>query len=280
MRPLDPHARGIGLRQELVRPLCRQPRRSDIDFLELAPENWMGLGGRRREQLDQLASRYPLVAHGLSLSIGDTQPLNQAYLRELRDFLDDYRISLHSDHLSLSRDGQGYLYDLLPLPRRAANLDYLAGRIGQVQDLLGRQLVLENISSYHRYPGEMPEGEFIARLVERSGCGVLLDINNAYVNGRNHGEDPMDLIRALPSAAIAYYHIAGHLEQEDGSLLDTHGTPVADAVMQLGRRVLARHGPRPLLLERDNHVPPLHALCLELAEVCRVLEGSSDADAA
>ncbi|WP_068093936.1 DUF692 domain-containing protein [Novosphingobium rosa] len=267
MRPLGASARGIGLRAELVEALCNQPRRADFDFLEIAPENWMGLGGRKRDQLDRIATLYPLVAHGLSLSVGDTQPLNTEYLCDLRHFLDEYGIMLHSDHLSLSRDGTGYLYDLLPVPRREDNLDYLAARIDRVQQATGRRLVLENISAYHDFPGQMPEGAFIAALAQRSGCGILLDINNAYVNAHNHGEDALDFIAALPSDAIAYYHIAGHLELDDGRLLDTHGMPVADGVVALGQQVWALHGARPLLLERDNRLPPLDALAGELAQV-------------
>lgn len=267
MRSLGAHARGIGLRAELVEALCGQPRREDIDFLEIAPENWMGLGGRKRDQLDRIAGLYPLVAHGLSLSVGDTQPLNHIYLTDLRHFLDDYGIMLHSDHLSLSRDGTGYLYDLLPVPRRQDNLDYLAARIDRVQQATGRRLVLENISAYHQFPDDMTEGAFMAALADRSGCGILLDINNAYVNARNHGGDALAFIASLPSDALAYYHIAGHVELEDGLLLDTHGMPVADAVVALGRQVWALHGPRPLLLERDNRLPPLDVLTAELAHV-------------
>lgn len=275
MRPLGASARGVGLRAELVEALCGQPRREDIDFLEIAPENWMGLGGRKRDQLDRIADLYPLVAHGLSLSVGDTQPLNRDYLADLRRFLDDYGIMLHSDHLSLSRDGTGYLYDLLPVPRRETNLDYLAARIDRVQQATGRRLVLENISAYHHFPGQMPEGAFMAALADRSGCGILLDINNAYVNARNHGEDALDFIASLPGDAIAYYHIAGHLEQEDGLLLDTHGMPVADEVVALGRQVWALHGARPLLLERDNRLPPLDVLTAELAHVHSAIQGEA-----
>lgn len=267
MRPLRATARGVGLRPELVAPLCDQPRRGDIDFLEIAPENWLGLGGRKRDQLDRLADIYPLVAHGLSLSIADPQPMNRKFLADVRRFLDDYGIDLYSDHLSLSRDETGYLYDLLPVPRRASNLDYLADRIDQVQEATGRRLVLENISYYHGFPDQMPEAEFISALVERSGCGLLLDINNAYVNAHNHHEDALAFVTALPSDAIAYYHIAGHLELEDGTLLDTHGTPVAEAVIALGRSVWQCHGARPLLLERDNFVPSLDELAGEVAAV-------------
>jgi uncharacterized protein (UPF0276 family) len=132
--------------------------------------------------------------------------------------------------------------------------------------------VLENISAYHRYPGEMPDGAFFAELVARSGCGILLDINNAYVNARNHGTDADAFLRALPSEAIVYYHIAGHLELADGFLLDTHGTPVADAVMALARKVWALHGARPLLLERDNNVPALDVLLADLGDIATAVD--------
>lgn len=267
MQPLTPHSCGIGLRSELAQDLCAGPRRPELDFLELVPENWMGIGGRKRDQLDRLAGLYPLVAHGLSLSIADTEPLNIPFIHEVARFLDDYGIEIYSDHLSLSRDRSGYLYDLLPAPRRRSNIDYIAARIRQVQDVTGRRLVLENISSYHLYDGQMAEGEFMAEVVERSGCGLLLDINNAYVNARNHLEDALAFIRQLPSDAIAYYHVAGHIELPDGMLLDTHGTTVADEVVSLGQAVYAVHGPRPLLLERDNFVPPLDELIGELARL-------------
>jgi len=280
MRPLSADGRGLGLRAELVERLCAEPRRAGLDFLELAPENWMGIGGRKRAQLDAIADKYPLVAHGLSLSIADTEPLDVAFVQNVRRFLDDYGIAIYSDHLSLSRDAGGQLYDLFPAPRRAANLDYLAARIARVQDITGRRLVLENISYYHRYPDQMPEGEFLAEIVRRSGCGILLDINNVYVNARNHDEDAMAFVRSLPSDAIVYYHIAGHLELDDGLILDTHGTPVIDEVVRLGRAIRACHGPRPLLLERDNHVPPLDALVAELARVHHDMIGIANARAA
>ncbi|TWB38107.1 DUF692 domain-containing protein [Nitrospirillum pindoramense] len=276
MRPITPGHRGLGLRPEFVDTLLETPAVDGVDFLEIAPENWMHVGGRKRDQLDRIAGRYPLVAHGLSLSIGDTQPLNTPFVREVRRFLDDYHIDIYSDHLSASRDGTGYLYDLLPIPRRAENLDYLAGRIRQVQDITGRQLVLENISAYHGYPGEMPEGAFLAELAGRCGCGILLDINNAYVNARNRGTDVRAFLAELPTQALVYYHIAGHLELGDGMLLDTHGTPVADAVMRLAREVWATHGPRPLLLERDNFVPALDVLLGDLDAVAAVLREGED----
>lgn len=280
MRPLTSLARGIGLRPELVAQLCDQPRRDDIDFVEIAPENWLGIGGRKRGQLDRIADLYPLVAHGLSLSIADPVRLDLDFLRNVRCFLDDYYIEIYSDHLSMSRDETGQLYDLLPIPRRPGNLDYIAGRISRVQDVTNRRLVLENISYYHRFADQMPEAEFLAALVDRSGCGILLDINNVYVNARNHRENATAFVTSLPSDAIAYYHVAGHLELENGTLLDTHGTPVADAVRDLGRTAWQVHGPRPLLLERDNFVPSLDELVAELASVQRDMTGEAWRDVA
>ncbi|MEO9080160.1 MAG: DUF692 domain-containing protein [Rhodanobacter sp.] len=271
MRKVGANDKGLGLRAEFVQQLCDEPKLADVDFLELAPENWLGIGGRKRDQLDQIAAKYPLVAHGLSLSIADMQPINTGFVREICAFLDEYGIATYSEHLSLSRDAKGYLYDLFPTPRYEQNIAYLADRIMQVQDLMGRQLVLENVSYYHNYPDQMPEGEFIARLTEQSGCGLLLDINNVYVNSHNHGGDAMAMVRSLPSASIIYYHIAGHLEQADGLLLDTHGMPVIDDVAALGREVFAFHDMRPVLLERDNNVPTLTDLRAELGDIHRRL---------
>ena len=277
MRSLTSEARGLGLRPEFITDLIDVPLVSGLDFLEIAPENWMNIGGRKRDQLDQLADRYPLIAHGLSLSIGDAEPLNLSFVREIRSFLDAYGIELYSDHLSAARDSRGYLYDLVPIPRRPENVAYLADRIAQVQDVTGRRLVLENISAYHEYPGQMPEGDFLAELALRSGCGILLDINNAYVNERNHGADARAFVAALPNETIAYYHIAGHLELADGTILDTHGTPVVDAVIQLAQDVWRLHGPRPLLLERDNFVPALGDLVHDLTAIGQAVRESRHA---
>ncbi|MEL3928565.1 DUF692 domain-containing protein [Aeromonas enteropelogenes] len=265
MRSISFHSRGIGLRQEHLTQLCEEPAHPSIDFLELAPENWMAIGGAKREQLHQIAERYPLVAHGLSLSLGDCQPLNHTLLGQIRAFLDEFAIDIYSEHLSFSRDAQGYLYELLPIPRQWENIPYLAARITQVQDVLARPLVLENISSYYNYDHEMTEEDFLAELVARSGCELLLDINNVYVNSRNHDYCPKRMIAGLPGSAIRYFHIAGHLKERDGTLLDTHGRPVCDAVVALARYTVETHGLRPLLLERDHYLPPLAELEAELS---------------
>lgn len=266
MREITQDSAGIGLRNEHIPLLVQQPKRQDIDFLELAPDNWMNIGGAQKEYLADIRKKYPFIAHSLNLSIGDVCPLNETYINDIRRFLDKYRIDIYSDHLCFSRDLQGYLYDLLPVPKYADALPYLTQRIDRVQNLLGRQLVLENISSYHRYAGEMPEAEFWGELLHRSGCGMLLDINNVYVNAFNHHFDALDYIRSIPGNAIVYYHIAGHLEDK-AFLLDTHGRPVLEKVMKLAKQTFYLHGARPLLLERDNNVPPLNDLCEELAGI-------------
>lgn len=266
MREIAKDSAGIGLRSEHITTLLEHPKHPDIDFLELSPDNWMNIGGAKKEYLKDIANKYPLIAHSLSLSIGDTCPLNESYINDIRCFLDEYHIDIYSDHLCFSRDQQGYLYDLLPVPRFTDVLPYLVERIERVQDLLGRQLVLENVSSYYRYEGEMPEAEFWGELLHRSDCGMLLDINNVYVNAFNHRFDALEYIRTIPSSSIVYFHIAGHLEYEEFRL-DTHGMPVLQEVLDLAKQTVTIHGARPLLLERDNNIPPLNELCGELTDI-------------
>ncbi|PSW18185.1 DUF692 domain-containing protein [Photobacterium sanctipauli] len=267
MRTITLLSKGIGLRNEHMDVLCQQPNFDDIDFLELAPENWMNIGGAKQEALECISEKYPLVAHGLSLSIGDTQPLNISFIKQVGSFLDRYNIEIYSEHLSFSRDNNGYLYDLLPIPRHKENLAYLSDRIKAVQDILQRPLVLENISYYYNYPGDIPEEEFFTRLVEMTQCELLLDINNVFVNANNHHYDALTMIKGMPSDAIRYFHIAGHLKQDDNSLLDTHGKAVTNDVIQLAKDVIDFHGPRPLLLERDHFVPSIEELTQELNDV-------------
>ncbi|MBZ6074433.1 DUF692 domain-containing protein [Aeromonas schubertii] len=276
MRELSPFCRGIGVRPEHLAQLCEEPARPGIDFVELAPENWMAMGGAKRDQLYRIAERYPLVAHGLSLSIGECRPLNRQLIAGIRAFLDEFAIDIYSEHLSFSRDGQGYLYELLPVPRRWENIPYLADRIARVQDALARPLVLENISYYHTYEGEVPEAAFLSELVAQSGCELLLDINNVYVNSRNHGYCPKQMIADLPGRAIRYFHVAGHREEEGGLLLDTHGMPVCEGVLDLARFTVSTHGMRSLLLERDHHLPPLAELEAELSRVHRACREAVD----
>lgn len=265
---MNVRGRGLGLRREFASELSAQPKRDDVDFLEIVPDNWMGMGGESVDTLNALAAKYPFVAHSLSLSIGDAFPFDRDYLSSVRDFLDQYNITVYGDHFCISRDSRGYLYELIPLPRSSASAAFLADKINAVQDFLSRQLVLENISYYYEDEDQMPEAEFITSIIARSGCGLLLDVNNVYVNSRNHGLDPLVFLNTLPRDAVAYYHVAGHLEQaEQDCILDTHGAPVDPRVMELGAYAVNRFGDLPIVLERDNNVPSLAELCSELSLV-------------
>jgi uncharacterized protein (UPF0276 family) len=259
--------RGLGLRGEFIQLLCEQPKIEQIDFLEIAPENWIDVGGLRKEQLAVIASKYPLVAHGLSLSVAGYHPLDIQFIEKIARFLDEYGITLYSEHLSFVRDSKGYLYELLPPPRFKENVSHIAQRIKIVQETIGRKLVLENISYYHQYPGEMDDTSFLSAIVQESGCGILLDINNVYVNAVNHCRCPYETINALPTWAISYYHIAGHRQVGDSQLIDTHGQPLSEEVIALAAAAIARHGKRPMVLERDNNVPPFTQLLDEMMSI-------------
>lgn len=265
---MNVRGRGLGLRREFALELSTQPKRSDVDFLEVVPDNWMGVGGESVETLECLAEKYDFVAHSLSLSIGDAFPLDRDYLSNVRSFLDRFGISIYGDHFSISRDSRGYLYELLPIPRSPASAAFIADKVNEVQDFLSRRLVLENISYYYEEENQMSEAEFIVAVLERSGCGLLLDVNNVYVNGQNHGTNPRAFLDTIPSDAVSYFHVAGHLDEPGQErILDTHGTPVSEDVMELGAYAVARFGNQPIVLERDNHVPSLEELCAELSTV-------------
>ncbi|WP_440994453.1 DUF692 domain-containing protein [Cysteiniphilum litorale] len=267
MRSIAQSDYGIGLRHEHLQTLADEPVHELIDFLELAPENWINMGGSYHHLLEKIADKYPLVAHGLSLSIGSSVKLNTSFIKEIKLFLDQYNITVYSEHLSFSQDNTGYLYELLPIPRYKEALSYLANRIDQVQTIIKRPLVLENVSYYHSYPDQMPEHEFIQELIKLSGCQLLLDINNVYVNSVNHNYNALDFIKHMPSKAISYYHLAGHLKEHGDFLLDTHGTEVTSEVLALTQETIKLHGNKPILLERDNNVPPLNQLCDELLKI-------------
>ncbi|AZC31828.1 hypothetical protein C4K38_3870 [Pseudomonas chlororaphis subsp. piscium] len=268
--------RGLGLRREFALPLANAPVRTDFDFLEVVPDNWMRLGGESKEHFDAIAAKYPMVAHSLSLSIGDAQPLDMDYLSAVKTFLDTYDIAIYSDHVSMSRDSRGYLYELIPVCRTQASLQLMVDKVQAVQDYLSRRIALENISYYYDEEGQMAETEFIARLVDASGCGLLLDVNNAYVNARNHGSDPRAFIDALPADAVSYFHVAGHLDNgSQEQVLDTHGADVSAAVLDLGAYAVHRFGERPIVLERDNNIPSLDELCEELHGIHQAMTGST-----
>ena len=263
-QPLPPDAVGLGLRRALLGPLQAAPP-GGFDFLEAAPENWIGVGGALGDAFETLATRHPVVCHGLSLSLGGPGPLDETFLGKLRRFLDRLGSPIYSEHLSACSDERGQLYDLLPLPFTEATVEHVAGRIGQVQDLLGRRIAVENISYYATLqPAGMPEVDFVNAVLERADCDLLLDVNNIVVNATNHAYDALAFLRALPRDRIAYIHVAGHFDEADDLKIDTHGAPVSDPVWDLLAEAYRLFGPRPTLLERDFNLPPLDALLGEL----------------
>ena len=257
--------KGLGLRRPLLDAL-EADGPGAIDFLELAPENWVDVGGRSRRRLRALAERVPLVAHGLGLNLGGQAPLDEAWLRRLKDFLDDYRIRCFSEHLSYCAD-DGLLYELLPIPFTVEAVGHVAARIRHVQDVLERRIALENISYYCAPGAELGELEFVNAVIAEADCDLLLDVNNIYVNGINHGYDAEAFLAGLPLDRIAYAHVAGHHVQAPDLLIDTHGAAVVDPVWALLAAAYARCGVFPTLLERDFNLPPLADLSAEIARI-------------
>lgn len=253
---------GLGLRAPHYETILAA--RPPVDWFEIISENFLDAHEGYWEFLADLRQDYAFVMHGVSLSIGGTDPLDQVYLAKLNKLADHLRPAYVSDHLCFTGLGGHNTHDLLPLPYTAEALNHLVARVRQVQDSLGRQLVLENPSSYLEFAAStMPEQEFLAALAERSGCGLLLDVNNVYVSGFNHGFDPADYLAALPSAAIAYIHLAGH--RHCGThIIDTHDEPVIEAVWQLYADTIAHIGPRPTMIEWDDKLPEFQALQAEL----------------
>lgn len=252
---------GFGLRRAHLGPLAELEEQV-ADFLEVAPENWIGIGGRMGRQFGQIAERYPLICHGLSLSIGGPTPIDETFLHRLKKFFREHRVVFYSEHLSYSSD-EGHLYDLLPIPFTDEAVQYVAARVRQVQDLLEQRIALENVS-YYAAPGQqMEEADFINAVLETADCDLLLDINNVYVNSVNHGYDPLEFLRRMPGDRIAYFHLAGHFVETPELVIDTHGADVVEPVWNLLEAAYAHFGVAPTLLERDFNIPPLAQLRLE-----------------
>lgn len=238
-----------------------------IDFLELAPENWMGMGGVWRKDLSRFAAQRPIVAHGLSLSLGGPAPLDEAFLQRVKHFFDEHDIALYTEHLSWCSD-DGQLYDLLPIPFTAEAVEHVAKRIRRTQEILERRIAVENASYYVAPPtAEMSESEFIRQVVEAADCDLHLDVNNVYVNSVNFGFDPVRFIDALPADRVVYIHVAGHYREARDLIIDTHGADVIDPVWDLLEHSYARLGPLPTLLERDFNLPPLSELLREVSYI-------------
>ena len=256
---------GLGLRRALMGPL-QDAAPGGFDFLEVAPENWIGVGGRYGKGLAALTERYPLVCHGLSLSLGGPDPLDEAFLHRVRRFLDAHRVPLYSEHLSYCSD-DGHLYDLMPIPFTEEAVHYVAGRIRRTQDILGRRIAVENVSYYAAPHRELDEIDFLNAVLREADCDLLLDVNNIHVNSVNHRYDANQFLRALPAERVAYLHIAGHYDEAPDLIVDTHGAAVIDPVWDLLAAAYRHVGVRPTLLERDFNFPAFGDLLQEVARI-------------
>lgn len=279
--PLPTASAGLGLRRGLLSAL-QAADRDAFDFLECAPENWIGVGGRLGEAFEALAAKHPVTCHGLSLSLGGSEPLDETFLARVGRFLDRHRVPLYSEHLSWCSD-DGHLYDLLPIPFTEEAVEHVAARIRRVQDILGRRIAIENVSYYAALPvapaQALDEAGFVEAVLERADCDLLLDVNNVYVNAVNHRYDPVAFLRRMPSSRVACYHVAGHYDEAEDLKVDTHGAAVKPDVWDLLAEAYRVHGVRPTLLERDFNFPPLEELLREVGAV-RALQRAATPSAA
>lgn len=237
-----------------------------VDFLEVAPENWMNTGGRLGRKFRELTEQYRFVTHGLSLSIGSPAPLDTAFLDRLKQFLDAHNIDTYTEHLSYCSD-DGHLYDLMPIPFTEEAVRYVAQRIRQVSEHLERPLAVENVSFYAMPAHDMTELAFLQAVLAEADCDLLLDVNNIYVNSINHGFDPAAFLAGIPGERIRYIHVAGHYNEADDLIVDTHGADVIDPVWALLQQSYQQFGAIPTLLERDFNIPPMAELMQEVRHI-------------
>jgi uncharacterized protein len=267
---------GLGFRRDIADALIECPPAVQPAFIEVAPENWMNVGGHWGRKFREAAARYPVSAHGLSLSIGSPEELDYAFLREVKAFLDEVPIALYSEHLSYTKCDNAHLYDLLPVPFTEDAVRHIASRIQTVQEILERRIALENVSYYLPLVPEMSEAEFISAIVRESGCGLLLDVNNVYVNSFNHGYDAREFLGKLPLDQVLYIHMAGHLRVAEDLIIDTHGEAITDPVYELFGWTVERVPKVPVLLERDFNFDDLDGLFGEVATLERLTAEHSE----
>ena len=256
---------GLGLRRPLLTEIFQHAPKN-VDFYEIAPENWITIGGKMGRYFREVTEKKRFVCHGLSLSIGSSDPLDENLVHQIKQFMQTHGIEHYSEHLSYCSHN-GHLYDLLPIPFTSQAVKHVAARIRRVQDILERKIAIENVS-YYTYAGqEMSEIDFFNAVVSEADCDVLLDVNNIYVNSINHGYDAVDFLNEIPANRIMYAHIAGHFVQADDFLIDTHGASIVDPVWALLQQAYARFGVFPTLLERDFNLPPLCELVAEVDKI-------------
>ena len=259
---------GLGLRRALLGPLSSITT-DQIQFMEVAPENWINVGGRYGKVFREYTEKFPFVLHGLSLSIGSPLPLDWELLKNIKAFMAEHSIRCYTEHLSYCSD-TGHLYDLMPIPFTLQAVDYVADRISQIQDFLGQRIAMENVSYYAAPQQEMSEIEFTNAVLEKADCHLLLDVNNIYVNSINHGYDAHQFLKALPGHRIVYGHIAGHYDETEDLRVDTHGADVIDPVWDLLSEAYDQFGAFPTLLERDFNIPPVPELLQEVGRIRQI----------
>jgi uncharacterized protein len=263
---------GLGLRRPIADKLKALPA-GEIDFMEIAPENWIHVGGALGKKLRWFTERYPFVLHGLSLSIGSPAPLDEQLVRDIGEFMAEHGIEMYSEHLSYCGD-DGHLYDLMPIPFTEDAVRYVADRVRRVQDILERRIALENVSYYAPADTAMSEADFILAVLDEAECDLMLDINNIVVNSINHRYDAHDFMLRMPAERIRYFHLAGHYVEAEDLRIDTHGAAVGDQAWALLADAYAHFGVVPTLLERDFNFPPIEEL---LGELHRIRALQSDA---
>ncbi len=260
---------GLGFRRDLI-PALKSGVPPAIEFFELAPENWIDMGGRHARDLRQFTERHTFVCHGLSLSLGGMTPLDEVLLRKTKAFMAEHRMPLYTEHLSYCSD-HGHLYDLMPIPATWEAVRYVAGRIRRVQDILEQRIAIENASYYVAAPiNEMDEPAFVNAVLEEADCWLHLDVNNVYVNSVNFKFDPVAYLKRMPAERIVYMHMAGHYQEAPDLIIDTHGAEVIDPVWQLLDSAYELLGTHPTCLERDFNIPPLAELLPEVEHIARL----------
>jgi hypothetical protein len=255
---------GIGFRRDLA-DIIIDKKHFQPAFIELAPENWIEMGGYWKKKLDAAAEVYPVTCHGLSLSVGSPDDLDYSFLKKLNHFLKQYDVKVFSEHLSYTKSQNAHLYDLLPIPFKEDAIKHVSNRIREVQEILERKIAIENVSYYTPVAAEMTEAEFITSIVEEADCQLLLDVNNVYVNAFNHQYDAKEFINQLPLDRVAYIHMAGHEQVEPDLIIDTHGQPIIEKVYELFEWTIDRMKPVPVLLERDYNFNDIPQLSQELS---------------
>lgn len=262
------HGAGLGLRRSIMDVLADHPP-AQVDFMEVAPENWIGVGGALGKHFREFTERYPVALHGLSLSIGSPAPLDEAFLYKLKKFIREHNVPTYSEHLSYCSD-DGHLYDLMPIPFTEEAVRYVADRIKRTQDILEQRIAMENVSYYAAPAKQIDEIDFLNAVIAEADCDLLLDVNNIYVNSINHNYDPVDFLSKLPAERVTYIHIAGHYDEAEDLIVDTHGADVIDPVWNILNKTYELFGVMPTLLERDFNIPPLPELLTEVDQIVEI----------